>query len=79
MGYTYLRNQDKVEQAKALDFFNLNTENYPLSANTFDSLGEAHETLGNAQEAILNYQQSLVLDPNNEHAKARLEVLKTKE
>ena len=74
-GYTFLQSRNPEEQAKALDFFLLNTKNYPGSYNAFDSLGEAYETLGDAKKAIESYQQSLNLNPAHEHAKNKIEIL----
>lgn len=69
-GYKLLR-QDK--KAEALHIFKLNTKLYPLSGNTYDSLGEAYELMGNRKSAIKNYKRSLELDPHNTNA---LNVLK---
>jgi len=75
IGYRMLGSRNKDAVAKAIDFFLLNTENYPSSFNAFDSLGEAYETLGDKDKAIENYKRSLELNPGNEHAKAKMESL----
>lgn len=76
IGYRMLTSRNKNERLKALEFFTLNTENYPASSNAFDSLGEAYEALGDKPKAISSYQKSLELNPNNEHAEIRIESLK---
>lgn len=74
LGY-YLLRTNKLQEA--IRIFTLNTEEYPQSANVFDSLGEAHRKAGNQELAIENYQKSLALDPKNENAKKMLaEILK---
>jgi predicted alpha/beta superfamily hydrolase len=75
VGYTLLQNREEQVRLKALDFFVLNTENYPGSFNAFHSLGEAYEALGNTSNAVKNYQKSLELNPTNTHAQRRLEEL----
>lgn len=71
IGYTILRS----DQAKALEFFILNTQNFPNSYNAFDSLGEAYEALEDKEMAIKSYQKSLELHPGNENARTRIELL----
>ncbi|MBN7814564.1 alpha/beta hydrolase-fold protein [Algoriphagus pacificus] len=75
IAYTFLQSRNQEEQAQALDFFLLNTKNFPGSYNAFDSLGEAYETLGDSKKAIESYQQSLNLNPSHEHAKNKIEIL----
>lgn len=71
IAYSMLRS----DQSKALEFFILNTQNYPNSFNAFDSLGEAYEAVKDQEKAIQNYKKSLALNPNNENARGRLEAL----
>lgn len=59
----------------ALRVFLLNTRIHPDSANTWDSLGEAHEARREPAEAVAAYRQSLRLDGSNDHAKAHLKML----
>ena len=73
LGYHFLYWWGRKDEA--LDVFRLNTEIYPESANTFDSLGEANAVMGNLEEAIRSYQKSLELNPNNQNAKQALERL----
>ncbi|PQV48197.1 hypothetical protein CLV33_10544 [Jejuia pallidilutea] len=75
IGYRMLRSRNENEKSKALTFFILNTENFPSSFNAFDSLGETYESLGDNKKAIENYKKSLELNPNNEHAKMKIESL----
>lgn len=65
MGYQLLN--DKMTQA-AIEVFKMNTEMFPDSGNTFDSLGEAYLINGDKTLAKENYQKALELDPSNEHA-----------
>lgn len=59
----------------ALIVFLCNTELYPSSANSFDSLGECLLNMGKKKESIDAYKKSLVLDPNNSNAKKLMEKL----
>jgi len=49
----------------AIEVFKLNVDDYPRSANTYDSLAEAYLNDGNKELAIKNYQRSVELNPNN--------------
>jgi tetratricopeptide (TPR) repeat protein len=60
MGYRLL---DNGEIDAAIRVFDLNTETFPLSANTWDSLAEAIMTKGDHESAIRYYRVSLKLDP----------------
>jgi len=73
LGYRLLQSGNNKE--KALEFFNLNVENFPASFNSYDSLGESYEALGETQKAIENYRKSLELNPSNEHAAMRIKEL----
>ncbi|MCS5489852.1 alpha/beta hydrolase-fold protein [Algoriphagus limi] len=75
LGYSFLRRNDETEKRKAIEFFQLNTKNYPRSYNAFDSLAEAFEGVGDTDKAIINYQKSLELNPNNSHASERIATL----
>jgi tetratricopeptide (TPR) repeat protein len=75
IGYAMLQNRNESVRLKALAFFILNTENYPNSFNAYDSLGDAYESLGDSKKAIENYRKSLELNPNNEHARMKIESL----
>lgn len=60
LGYAFL-NEKRFEDA--LLVFRLNTDAYPRSANTHDSLGEAYLLSGNRGEAIKSYRAALKVDP----------------
>jgi CubicO group peptidase (beta-lactamase class C family) len=49
----------------AIEVFKFNVEDYPKSANVYDSLGEAYMINGERELAIKNYERSLELNPNN--------------
>jgi len=57
--------------------FKLNTANYPLSANTFDSLGDLYNALGDKEKAILNYKKAMAIKVMPE-TKEKLEKLEKK-
>ncbi|MEM7514841.1 MAG: alpha/beta hydrolase-fold protein [Bacteroidota bacterium] len=50
---------------KALEFFKLNTTNYPESSNAFKVLAEAYEADDQLTKAISAYKKSLELNPQN--------------
>ncbi|MFZ6870732.1 serine hydrolase [Undibacterium sp. Di27W] len=58
-----------------LELFKLGVHLYPKSANTYDSLAEAYEAAGMIELAKSNYQKSLELNPQNQNAIQRLQVL----
>lgn len=57
----------------AIAIFELYTDQFPASANSWDSLGEAHLGSGNLAEAEAHYRRSLELDPDNTNAQNKLE------
>ncbi len=59
-GYQLLNNG---QHDKAIEIFILNTQRYPKSANTWDSLGEGYATKGDKKNAIINFKKSLSLNP----------------
>ncbi len=61
----------------AIAVFLVNTKYFPLTANTYDSLGEAYLAKGDKQNALVNYQKSLDLDPANKNAAEIIQRLKT--
>jgi CubicO group peptidase (beta-lactamase class C family) len=83
-GYEFLQKKDS---AKAIALFRLNTELYPASANTYDSLGEALESSGDTAGAIAMYRKCIAVAsepgaaamPGNvsarSHSEARLKAL----
>jgi tetratricopeptide (TPR) repeat protein len=71
-GYALLQ-YGKINEA--IELFTFLVEEFPQSANAWDSRGEAYMKAGNKELAIENYRKSLELDPNNENAKKMLEQL----
>ncbi len=69
IGYDLL---NKEKYSAAISIFKLNTEFYPESYNTFDSLAEAYMKSGKKELAISNYEISLILNNENENAKKML-------
>lgn len=72
IGYYLMRN-NRLKDAIAL--FELNTEEYPTSANAFDSLAEACMNAGEKDRAIANYKKALQLNPGSNNAKQMIEKL----
>ncbi|MBR9845410.1 MAG: hypothetical protein GYB35_04485 [Algicola sp.] len=79
LGYRMLQSENDNDKAKALEYFILNAENFPLSPNAYDSLEEAYEVLGDTKKAIENYVKSLELNPGNENAKMKIKKLSKNE
>ncbi len=75
LGYSLL-GQKKISEAIAV--FKVNVEFYPMSANVYDSLGEAYMENGDGALAIQNYKKSLELDPKNTNALQMLKKLEGK-
>ena len=59
----------------AIEVFMLNTNLFPNSPNTFDSLAEAYMVNGQKELAIKYYQKCLELDPNQTNAEAMVKTL----
>jgi CubicO group peptidase (beta-lactamase class C family) len=72
LGYDLLRSK-KVDEAIAV--FRLNTEDFPKSANVWDSLGEAYMVKGDKRKSIENYKKSLELNPENKNAADQIKLL----
>jgi CubicO group peptidase (beta-lactamase class C family) len=64
--------------ADAITILKLNAEEYPKSANVYDSLAEAYEKDGQKQLAIANYRKALELDPKNQKAANKIKELEQK-
>ncbi len=73
-GYNLL-NKKLVQQAIAV--FTFNSDLYPKSANTFDSLAEAYLTDGNKEMALKFYSKALEVDPGFENSRKMLEKIKS--
>jgi CubicO group peptidase (beta-lactamase class C family) len=63
----------------AIEVFKLNVEDYPESANAYDSLAEAYLNDGNKELAIKNYQRSIELNPNNTNGAEALKKIQQKQ
>lgn len=59
-GYQLI-NQNEYD--KAIEVLAMNTERYPKSANTWDSLGEAYAVKGDKTNAIKHFKKSLSMNP----------------
>ena len=60
----------------AIEIHKLNTQAYPDSANSYDSLGDAYEASGEVELAIENYEKVLEIDPEMPSAIEALKRLK---
>ena len=72
-GYALLAQQNL---SAALEVMKINAEQFPGSANAYDSLGEAFMIPGNKDLAIRNYEKSLELNPQNANATQQLKELR---
>jgi tetratricopeptide (TPR) repeat protein len=72
LGYELLNDK---KNAEAIEILKLNVEEFPASANVYDSLGEAYMAAGFKEQAIANYKKSLELDPKNTNAEEMLKKL----
>jgi len=72
LGYRLIQ---KGRVRDAIEVFRINTEAYPQSFNTYDSLAEAYMIDGDQKLAIENYKKSLELNPKNTNAVPMLERL----
>ena len=72
LGYKLI---EKGRLEDAIEVFRINTEAYPQSFNTYDSLAEAYMLKGERESAIANYKKSLELNPKNTNAVPMLERL----
>jgi CubicO group peptidase (beta-lactamase class C family) len=73
LGY-WLLNKKKIDEA--IEVFKMNMEDYPASANVYDSLGEAYLAKGDKERAIQSYQKSVELNPGNENGVQALKKLR---
>lgn len=64
--------------ADAIAIFKLNVEQFPKSADAYDSLASGYEKDGQNQLALENYRKSLELDPKNQHAADHIKQLEQK-
>jgi CubicO group peptidase (beta-lactamase class C family) len=73
LGYSLLYSGHEKD---AIRVFQQNVQEYPQSANVYDSLGEAYMKAGEKDLAIANYEKSLQLDPKNQNAVDQLKKLR---
>jgi cytochrome c-type biogenesis protein CcmH/NrfG len=59
--------------------FQKNVVFFPMSANAYDSLGEALATAGRREQAIESYRKAVEMDPTNANARARLRELEKRD
>lgn len=69
-GYRALWDSQVLE---AIEIFKLIVDEFPDSANAYDSLGEAYLANGDQQLSLLNYQKALLMNPDNYHAEDQIE------
>jgi len=74
-GYRFLNDFNDTD--KALEFFKKNVENYPNSANVYDSYGEALLKKGDTKNAMINYEKAFQMDPTNTAARDIVNKLKS--
>ncbi|MFY7669862.1 tetratricopeptide repeat protein [Tenacibaculum sp. MEBiC06402] len=74
-GYRFIRNN---ELEKAVNIFKINTELYPNSSNTFDSLGDAYLKIKDTVNAIESYKKALSINPENRSSKRNLQKITEK-
>ncbi|MBZ0180734.1 MAG: serine hydrolase [Melioribacteraceae bacterium] len=72
LGYSLL-NEKMYDEA--IEIFKLNIQEYPASANVYDSLGEAYMLKGENDKAIEFYTKSIEINPANENGKRMLKKL----
>jgi imidazolonepropionase-like amidohydrolase len=65
LGYVLL---GQKKYAESIAVLRMNTEDFPKSANTWDSLGEALFKSGDVPRAVENYKKALEVDPKYENA-----------
>jgi tetratricopeptide (TPR) repeat protein len=57
---------------RAIEVFLVNTEQFPRSANVWDSLGDGYRAKGRIEQAIASYRKALEIDPNFEASRRNL-------
>jgi imidazolonepropionase-like amidohydrolase len=67
LGYGLLAQK---KYAESIAVFRMNTEDFPKSANTWDSLGEAQFKSGDVRNATESYKKALQIDPAYPNAEA---------
>jgi tetratricopeptide (TPR) repeat protein len=62
--------------AEALEIFKLIAQEFPNSANAYDSLGEGYLALGDTARSLKNYEKTLAMNPDNFNAEDQIERIK---
>lgn len=62
--------------AEALEIFKLIAQEFPNSANAYDSLGEAYMASGDMALSLANYEKALAMNPDNFNAEDQIERIK---
>jgi|TARA_B110000238_G_scaffold201068_1_gene254443 tetratricopeptide (TPR) repeat protein len=75
LGYAHM---NQKEYDLAIQVFKINTELYPKSSNTFDSLADAFLKKEDTLNAIENLKKALAINPENQRSKKRLERINKK-
>ncbi|HUO17997.1 MAG TPA: serine hydrolase [Verrucomicrobiae bacterium] len=75
LGYMLL---SKNRNSDAIAILKLNVEEFPKSANGYDSLAGAYAKDNQKELAIENYRRALEIDPKNQHAADKLKELEQK-
>ena len=73
LGYLYIMEK---QYQRSYNLFKMNIDNYPTSANAFDSMGELLLLQGDSVVAIENYEKSLAINPENVNARNLIAKLK---
>jgi predicted alpha/beta superfamily hydrolase len=73
LGYLFMMEK---QYDKSYRILKINIENYPASANVYDSMGELLVLMGDTAKAIENYERSYKLNPKNENAVKRVRELR---
>jgi tetratricopeptide (TPR) repeat protein len=63
---------------EAIEVFKLNVQSYPLSANAYDSLGDAYSRSGDKEQAIKAYEKALELNPASSQTAEKLRRLRSR-
>jgi tetratricopeptide (TPR) repeat protein len=61
------------QDGRSLEIFKLIAEQFPHSANAYDSLGEAYLALGDKEKSLSHYEKSLAMNPDNFGAEDQIE------
>jgi tetratricopeptide (TPR) repeat protein len=74
LGYRFL---SEGKLSAAVEILKLCVEEFPVSANAYDSLGEAYFANKEYKLSLVNYQKSRELNPENENAGVMIKRIQT--